>query len=539
MQWSGRWTVRPSEVYYADNRRYVTEGGTTLDEKKDEFWDEFLKETNDLINGENTKPIKENTADDPDFKTGSIKIEYLNEDGESVGQAEELRLGENGADEEPDRPIEAQDSMPVVSGEKKPEQKEKKIPVILDPLAEPGDRKKKKEKEFEVDFDFDEEYPDEDEKIVSRGAGRRTGCLSGVLFFIFVVCISVALAAFGWMCATDVLGLGDENNQITVSIPKEIFTVVEREKTNADGEKEMREVSVADMGYIASMLKENGLIKYEWLFKLYSKFSSADEKVKAGTYVLNTDFDYRALVYGMTPSAGERVVVDVTIPEGHNVFQVVQDLTSNGVCDEDELWDCLANYDFEYEFLDRSTLGDKLRLEGYLFPDTYSFYVGDTPSRVIGKLLKNFDRKWTDEMTEQAKALGYTQREILIVASMIEKEAGANSERATIASVIYNRLRDGGQGTNYKLQIDATLYYAAQIEGVTMSKDIDSPYNTYLVTGLPAGPIANPGLASIKAALDPETTNYYYYALGKEGVHHFSKTLEEHTAFVNSDEYGG
>lgn len=539
MQWSGRWTVRPSEVYYADNRRYVTEGGTTLDEKKDEFWDEFLKETNDLINGENTKPIKENTADDPDFKTGSIKIEYLNEDGESVGQAEELRLGENGADEEPDRPIEAQDSMPVVSGEKKPEQKEKKIPVILDPLAEPGDRKKKKEKEFEVDFDFDEEYPDEDEKIVSRGAGRRTGCLSGVLFFIFVVCISVALAAFGWMCATDVLGLGDENNQITVSIPKEIFTVVEREKTNADGEKEMREVSVADMGYIASMLKENGLIKYEWLFKLYSKFSSADEKVKAGTYVLNTDFDYRALVYGMTPSAGERVVVDVTIPEGHNVFQVVQDLTSNGVCDEDELWDCLANYDFEYEFLDRSTLGDKLRLEGYLFPDTYSFYVGDTPSRVIGKLLKNFDRKWTDEMTEQAKALGYTQREILIVASMIEKEAGADSERATIASVIYNRLRDGGQGTNYKLQIDATLYYAAQIEGVTMSKDIDSPYNTYLVTGLPAGPIANPGLASIKAALDPETTNYYYYALGKEGVHHFSKTLEEHTAFVNSDEYGG
>ena len=142
-------------------------------------------------------------------------------------------------------------------------------------------------------------------------------------------------------------------------------------------------------------------------------------------------------------------------------------------------------------------------------------------------------------MTEQAKALGYTQREILIVASMIEKEAGADSERATIASVIYNRLRDGGQGTNYKLQIDATLYYAAQIEGVSMSKDIDSPYNTYLVTGLPAGPIANPGIASIKAALDPETTAYYYYALGKEGVHHFTKTLEEHTAFVNSDEYGG
>lgn len=510
-----------------------------MDEKKDEFWDEFLKETNDLINGNAAEPEENTPSAVSDLSDGSIKIEYLNEDGESVGPVEELSLNNNPPAVEPESSEEAQSSMPAVSEETKPEPKEKKIPVILDPLAEPGEKKKKKQKEFEVDFDFDEEYPDENEKIVSRGAGKRTGCLSGILFFIFVVCVSVALAAFAWMCATDVLGLGDEKSEITVSIPKEIFTVVEREKTSADGEKEMREVSVADMSYIASMLKENGLIKYEWLFKLYSRFSSADEKVKAGTYVLNTDFDYRALVNGMTPSAGERVVVDVTIPEGHNIFQVVQDLTSNGVCDEDELWDCLANYDFEYEFLDKSTLGDKLRLEGYLFPDTYSFYVGDTPSRVIGKLLKNFDRKWTEEMTEQAKALGYTQREILIVASMIEKEAGADSERATIASVIYNRLRDGGQGTNYKLQIDATLYYAAQIEGVSMSKDIDSPYNTYLVTGLPAGPIANPGIASIKAALDPETTAYYYYALGKEGVHHFTKTLEEHTAFVNSDEYGG
>ena len=310
-----------------------------MDEKKDEFWDEFLKETNDLINGNAAEPEENTPSAVSDLSDGSIKIEYLNEDGESVGPVEELSINNNPPAVEPESSEEAQSSMPAVSEETKPEPKEKKIPVILDPLAEPGEKKKKKQKEFEVDFDFDEEYPDENEKIVSRGAGKRTGCLSGILFFIFVVCVSVALAAFAWMCATDVLGLGDEKSEITVSIPKEIFTVVEREKTNADGEKEMREVSVADMSYIASMLKENGLIKYEWLFKLYSRFSSADEKVKAGTYVLNTDFDYRALVNGMTPSAGERVVVDVTIPEGHNIFQVVQDLTSNGVCDEDELWD--------------------------------------------------------------------------------------------------------------------------------------------------------------------------------------------------------
>lgn len=510
-----------------------------MDDKKDAFWDEFLKETNELINGD-TKSKK--AEPEPETSSGlenTIKIEYLDEEGESLGAPEEIKL-----DLSEETPLDTEDGeetkvLPAVQEEKKPEPKEKKIPVILDPLAEPAAKKKKKEKEFEVDFDFDEEYPDENEKVISRGAGKKTGCLSGILFFIFVLCISAALAAFGWMCATDVLGLGDEDSQITVSVPREAFKTEIREKTNSDGEKEKREVSVANMDYIASMLKDNGLIKYDWLFKLYCKFSSADEKVKPGTYVLNTDFDYRALVYGMTPTAGERVVVDVTIPEGHNIFQIVQDLTSNGVCDEDELWDCLANYDFDYDFLDKSTIGDKLRLEGYLFPDTYSFYVGDTPSRVIGKLLKNFSKKWTDEMSEQAQKLGLTQREIIIVASMIEKEAGADSERATIASVIYNRLRDGGQGTNYLLQIDATLYYAAQIEGVQMSTDIDSPYNTYKNTGLPVGPITSPGLASIKAALNPESTQYYYYALGKEGVHHFSKTLEEHRAFVNSDEYGG
>lgn len=508
-----------------------------MDEKKDAFWDEFLKETNELINSDTELKTSEPEPETRPAAENSIKIEYLNEKGESIGTSGELTLNINDDTSDGDAAEETK-VLPILQEEKKPEPREKKIPVILDPLAEPP-AKKKKEKEFEVDFDFDEEYPDEEEKVISRGGGKRLGCLSGILYFIFILCISAALAAFGWMCATDVLGLGEDNNQITVSVPREAMKTVTREKTNSDGVKEEKEITVANMEYIASMLKENGLIKYEWLFKLYCKFSSADEKVKPGTYVLNTDFDYRALVYGMTPTAGERVVVDVTIPEGHNIFQVVHDLTSNGVCEEDELWDCLTNYDFDYDFLDKSTLGDRLRLEGYLFPDTYSFYVGDTPSRVIGKLLKNFSKKWTDEMSEQAQKLGLTQRDIIIVASMIEKEAGADSERATIASVIYNRLKDGGQGTNYLLQIDATLYYAAQVEGVQMSTDIDSPYNTYKNTGLPVGPITSPGLASIKAALNPEETKYYYYALGKEGVHHFSKTLEEHRAFVNSDQYGG
>jgi UPF0755 protein len=248
-------------------------------------------------------------------------------------------------------------------------------------------------------------------------------------------------------------------------------------------------------------------------------------------------YDYRALVNGMTQKSGKKLEVNVTIPEGYNSYQIVSLLESEGVCDAEDLWDAMANYDFTYDFLDSSTLGDELRLEGYLFPDTYTFYVGDTATRVIGKFLANFNSKWTTEMQEQADELGYSQYEILTIASMIEKEAGADSERATIASVIYNRLNSNV--TNGLLQIDATIYYAIAGTNEEFSTDIDSPYNTYKYTGLTPGPISNPGLASIKAALNPETTKYYYYALGTDGVHHFFNTFDEHQSFIASSAYGG
>ena len=403
----------------------------------------------------------------------------------------------------------------------------------------PSKQKRSKADDFEVDFDFDGEYEDVNEKAVRRGRSKRTGCLSGVLFFIFILCISIVLACLGWKAATDVRALGKEKEPVTVTVPKEIFTEEKRETENSDGEKETKTVSVADMDYIADMLYDNGLIQYKWLFRLFARFSTAEEKVRPGVYVLSKDYDYRALVSGMNPSAGERVEVDITIPEGYTLYQIVQLLDSEGVCDADEMWEALANHDFEYAFLDKSTLGEKLRLEGYLFPDTYTVYLGDNPARVINKFLSNFNRKWTDEMQIKADALGYTQYEILTVASMIEKEAGGDADRPLIASVIYNRLRDGGAGTYGLLQIDATIYYAIAGTSDEFSTDYESPYNTYNYAGLTPGPIANPGLASINAALDPASTDYYYYALAKDRLHRFFATFEEQQAFVHSDEYGG
>lgn len=403
-----------------------------------------------------------------------------------------------------------------------------------------GKRGKDPADNFEVEFDFDEEYPDVDEKAIRRGRTKRTGCLSGILMFIFVVCVSAVLASLGWIWATDVLGLDGEDVPVEVTIPKEYIHTEERQGEDENGEPITETVDVADIDLVAEELYQKGLIRYKWLFKLFSRFAHGDTKVEAGTFTLNMNFDYRALIHGMSARTGARKTVDVTIPEGYSITQIVHLMDENEVCEPDELLDTLANYDFDYDFLDSGTLGDPKRLEGYMFPDTYQFYVGDNPVNVVKKFLNNFQKKWTEEFDEQAATLGYTRHEILIVASMIEKEAGSDAERDSIARVIYNRLEHPDrQGTNGLLQIDATIYYVIADTGEAFSTELDTPYNTYLYPGLPAGPISNPGLASIRAALNPSENDFYYYALSKAGTHKFFKTYAEFTKFVNSDQYGG
>ncbi len=407
-------------------------------------------------------------------------------------------------------------------------------------LRRTGERRRGSGDDFEVDFDFDSAYQDVDEKAVKRGRTKKTGCLGGIMLFLFVLCVSIVLAILGWMAAVDVLGLDGEDQQVEVTLSKSIFAPKEIEVEDEDGNITNETIDAADIDQVADILYEQGLIKYKWLFKIFSKFSKADEKVTAGTYQLNMNYDYRALVNGMTSSGGKKVEVEVTIPEGYSITQIVHLLSENNVCDEDALLDALANYDFDYDFLEGLPKGNPKRLEGFLFPDTYKFYMNDSPSRVIGKFLTNFQRKWTEEMDEELEELGRSMYEVLIVASMIEKEAGGESDRAKIASVIYNRLNNpDAHGTGGLLQIDATIYYAIADTGESFSTSVESPYNTYLYAGLTPTPISNPGLAAIEAALNPEDTNYYYYALGKDGLHQFFTTFEAQQAFVHSDDYGG
>lgn len=368
--------------------------------------------------------------------------------------------------------------------------------------------------EFEIKFDFDGEYIDvPEDKPVRLRRERRTGLVGGLMLAVFIICVSVVAASVAWMAAMDVLGFGSPDQQVEVVVPEDF-----------------------DLDTITSILFDAGLIRYSALFRLYASYSNAIDIISPGAYVLNKNFDYRALVQGMTARAGVRVETTVTIPEGFTIAQIFQLLEREGVAGADELWDVATNHDFDFHFLDSETLGNPLRLEGFLFPDTYNFFLDSNPVTVVRRFLREFDRRFTDMYVERAEFMGYTVHEIVIIASMIEREAGDDEERPRIAAVIYNRLNN----PNFPfLQIDATIQYAIAGTGQRFSTDIDSPFNSYTNPGLPPGAIANPGIASIRAALYPRSTNEYFYALNMYGTHNFFTNYEDHRNFVNSPYFGG
>ena len=359
-----------------------------------------------------------------------------------------------------------------------------------------------------------------------------------VKILLYVVIVGVIAVGFGygaWECAEDVLAFGRSDESLTVT--------VKAGDTYQD---------------IGEMLKERGVIKYPWLFNLYCEFTKSTEKMDPGVYELYYNYDYHALVSGMMTGSPNRSEVRVMIPEGYTSKQIFALMEKNNVCTVEALEKAAAETEFDYWFLEGIPYGESNRLEGFLFPDTYDFYENDEPERVLDKLLTNFNKKFSEEaqnqlallnerLAERWRSAGYddeyiashrfTVYELMTVASMIEKETAGISESGQIASVIYNRLC---RPADYPyLNIDATLIYAlgGSVEGglTEADKQVDSPYNTYTHAGLPAGPIANPGLSGITAALNPTDTSYYFYALDKStGYHHFSESYDEHNQFLAS-----
>ena len=372
-----------------------------------------------------------------------------------------------------------------------------------------------------------------------RRRRRRLGVLGALLYVVVVLGVSALLASLGWTWANDLLALNKPEHTATITLPEDIFTTeeIEVESTAEDGTTvtETETATVADIGYVADILEENGLIEYKMIFKIFAGLSHAKYDLAPGTYELNTEMDYRALIVSMGQRSSNRVTTTVTITEGMRLSQIFELLEERGVSTVEKLNDTAANYDFNYSFLKGVIpLGEPNRLEGYLFPDTYEFYMGEEPVSVINKMILRFDEIYTEEMRQDTTEKGMTIQEIVILASMIEKETDGE-DQTHIASVLYNRLNNPAEGGTYGyLNIDATILYATG--GTQVDISADTPYNTYTHTGLPPTAISNPGSVALRAALYPDSTNDYYYALGDDGVHHFFRTYDQQQAFIATQE---
>ena len=359
--------------------------------------------------------------------------------------------------------------------------------------------------------------------------------LATAVWLVIILWAGVSLGRIIWVCATDVLAFGREEQIVSVTV----------EETDT-------------LDDIAQKLQNAGLIRYPELFKAYGTLTDAREDISAGTFSLNTIYDYMALVNHMASYSSSREVVKVTIPEGYNCEQMFALLEEKGVCKAEYLREYAATGELDqYWFLEGVERGTPNCLEGFLFPDTYQFYTNDSAANVIEKLLDGFDYRFSDDHRAAIDALNvklsammrengygddyigtqyYDVRKVIIVASLIEEETANSDESYKIASVIYNRLTN--QKEHPFLNIDATLMYVLGHKEALTDEDLafESPYNTNINKGLIPGPISNPGLNSINAALNPDNTNYHYYVLDTKSEvreHHFSETYDEHVNFIN------
>jgi len=368
--------------------------------------------------------------------------------------------------------------------------------------------------------------PTEEEK--ARPKGKKGYGLWGIphiistaIWLVLILAIGVSLGRTLWLCAADLLALGKSGQAVSITID-----VKDR------------------MPDIAEKLKDAGLIEYPKLFEAFTKLTGKGDNILVGKIDFSEEmvYDYNALVNAMSFRGGARVTVDVMIPEGYNCAQIFALLEEKGVCSARALEKYAAEGELEsYWFLDGVERGHKYCLEGFLFPDTYEFYMNDDAGRVIHKLLNGFEARFSNRMIDkfmalnQATGLKLTLKDVVTMASIVEKEKASDPEGYDIASVFYNRLRN--PGSYPYLQSDATIKYDVDYrskgELITDAQINASPYNSYTNKGLPPGPIANPGLSSLDAALDPNDTSYYFFIFDKSaGVHRFSKTLAEHNSWA-------
>jgi UPF0755 protein len=262
-----------------------------------------------------------------------------------------------------------------------------------------------------------------------------------------------------------------------------------------------------------------GVIQSPFAFRVYARARGLDRQIQAGTYILRRGTHWSDLISAMNGGVG--IINRVTIPEGFTIAQITPVLVRALGTTDDSVAAAVRDPALRTRLADPAAT-----LEGYLFPDTYVFAPGTSAREAVAEMVKRFEREWKPEYNSQAAALGHTRHEIVTMASIVEKEARVPDERPVIAAVYYNRLKDG-----MLLQADPTVQYVLgrhKERVLYRDLEVESPYNTYLHAGLPPGPIASPGGASLRAALTPASVPFLYFVAAPDGHHEFRTSLAAH-----------
>jgi len=283
---------------------------------------------------------------------------------------------------------------------------------------------------------------------------------------------------------------------------------------------------------IAKALKKSGVIKYELSFRLKMKKSPHRGKLNYGTYTLNKGMSLEEIIETLSVPVVKEKGINLSVPEGFSVEKIADRCEKLGLVSAEEFLETLEKASFDYDFIKEIPYnkGIKYKLQGYLFPSTYTFNKNATAYDIIDTMLAQFEKEYEAVKSENKSKMSLN--DIITVASLVEREAKVDNEREIISGVIQNRLEK-----KMPLQIDASVVYAISdgrydVERVLYKDlEVDSPYNTYKNAGLPVGAICNPGLPSILAAMNPDDNNYLYYRTDNEkndGSHNFTETYNEH-----------
>lgn len=348
------------------------------------------------------------------------------------------------------------------------------------------------------------------------------------IFFIVVITLSMVMSIYAVLCLNDVLAITKTNSTVTVTLSEQLN----------------------DMNKAVDILADNGLIKCKNFCKFFAKLRESqvgpnyrngmyfeDKGYEAGVYYLSGKMGLEGMLQTLQGNSATAETVTITFPEGYTTADIVDKLVANEVCDKAALLSVIQTIDFSYSLVNDLQADEKIpyRLEGYLFPDTYDFYVGESASSVVKKFLANGDAKLTEKYRQRADELGYSMYEIMTIASIIQYEAGDEEQMKEISAVIHNRLSDK---TNYpSLGCDSTADYIRNKVAPALSSTSAHTADYYLayystdststVVGLPAGPVCNPGLAAIDAALYPADSDAYFFFHDNKRNLYTAKTYSE------------